>query len=176
MLPPEEGLTHSAEQWGSSTSYCLLHGENSRKPKFQLRITAWFGLEGTLKPPSSNLPAMGRDTFHQTRLLRAPPNVALNTAREGAATASLGKLCQCLTTLIVKNFFLTSSLNLPSLSSKPSSLVLSLHTLVKSCYSGSCKAGARVVPGCNWHTGCSQRQAAALTIHRELERAVHLLI
>jgi len=51
---------------------------------------------------------MGRDTFHYTRLLEAPSNLALNTAREGAATASLGNLCQCLTTLRVKNFFLMS--------------------------------------------------------------------
>jgi len=42
-------------------------------------------------------PAMGRDTFHQTRLLKAPSSLALNTSREGAATASLGNLCQCLT-------------------------------------------------------------------------------
>jgi len=35
---------------------------------------------------------MSRDIFHQARLLRAPSNLALNTAREGAATAFLGKL------------------------------------------------------------------------------------
>jgi len=75
---------------------------------------------------------MDRDTFHQTRLLRAPSNLALNTAREGAATASLGNLCQCLNTLTVKNFFLVSNLNLPSVSLKPLPLVLSLHALVKS--------------------------------------------
>ena len=34
----------------------------------------------------------------------------------GAVTASLGNLCQCLTTLMVKNFFLISHLNLPSFS------------------------------------------------------------
>ena len=34
---------------------------------------------------------MGRDPFHQTRVLRAPSNLALNPAREEAATASLGK-------------------------------------------------------------------------------------
>jgi len=56
-------------------------------------------------------PAVGRDTFHQTRLLKAPSNLALNTAREGAATASLGSQCQGLTTLTVKNFFLISSLS-----------------------------------------------------------------
>ena len=37
---------------------------------------------------------MSRDIFHLTRLLRAPSNLALNPAREGAATASLGNLCQ----------------------------------------------------------------------------------
>jgi len=75
---------------------------------------------------------MVRDTFHQTRLLRAPSNLALNTAREGAATAPLGNLFQCLTTLMVKNFFLISNLNLPSFHLKLFPLVLSLHTLVKS--------------------------------------------
>jgi len=50
---------------------------------------------------------MCRDTFHQSRLLRAPSNVTLNIAREGAATASLDSLCQGLATLRVKDFFLT---------------------------------------------------------------------
>jgi len=73
---------------------------------------------------------MSKDTFHQTRLLRAP--LALNPAREGAATASLGNPGQGLTTLIAKNFFLVSNLNLPSFRLEPFPLVLSLHTLVKS--------------------------------------------
>lgn len=34
----------------------------------------WFGLKGTLKIISFQLPAMARDTFPQTRLLRAPAN------------------------------------------------------------------------------------------------------
>jgi len=75
---------------------------------------------------------MIRDIFHQPRLLRAPSNLALSTAREGAATASLGNLGQSLTTLMGKNFFLISHLNLPSFSLHPFPLVLSLHTLVKS--------------------------------------------
>lgn len=33
---------------------------------------------------------------------RASPNMALNTSRDMASTASLGKLFQCLTTLTVK--------------------------------------------------------------------------
>jgi len=34
-------------------------------------------------------------------LLRAASNLALNTSREAASTASLGNLCQCFTTLMV---------------------------------------------------------------------------
>lgn len=37
----------------------------------------------------------------------------------GAPTASLGSLCQCLSTLTAKYFFLPSNLNLPSFSLKP---------------------------------------------------------
>ena len=49
---------------------------------------------------------MGRDTYHHTRLLKAPSNLALNTVREGTATTSLSNLVKCLTILRVKNFFL----------------------------------------------------------------------
>jgi len=62
---------------------------------------------------------MGRNTFHQTRLLKAPSNLSLNPAKEGAVTASLGNLGQGLTTLRVKNFFLISNLKLPFFSLKP---------------------------------------------------------
>jgi len=62
---------------------------------------------------------MDRDTFHQTRLLQALSSLALNPTREGATTASLGNLCQGLTTLIVNtteelnpsNFLKSSCLN-----------------------------------------------------------------
>ena len=43
----------------------------------------------------------------------------MNISREGASTALLGNLFQCLTILTVKNFFLISSLDLPSSSFKP---------------------------------------------------------
>jgi len=75
---------------------------------------------------------MGKDPFHQPRVLQAPSNLALNTAREGTATASLGNLGQGLTALTVKNFCLISYLNLHSFSLKPSPLVLLLHALVTS--------------------------------------------
>jgi len=65
-------------------------------------------------------------------MLRAPSNLALSTAREGAATASLGNLGQGLTTLMGKNFFLLSHLNLPSVSLELFALVLSLQPLVQS--------------------------------------------
>ena len=91
-----------------------------------------YGWKRSYRLPLSTHPALGRDPFHQPRVLRAPSNLALNTAREGAATASLGNLCQGLTTLRVKDFFLLSNLNLPSFSLKPLPLVLPLNALVKS--------------------------------------------
>ena len=74
-------------------------------------------------------PATGRDTFHQTRLPRAPSSLALGTARDGAPTAALGSLGQRLAALTVKNFFPISHLNLPSFSLKPFPLV---HAPVRS--------------------------------------------
>ena len=74
---------------------------------------------------------MSRDFFNWIRLLRAPSNLAWNVFRDGASTTSLGNLCQCFTTLSVKNFFLISSLNLPSFGLKPSPLVLSQQALLK---------------------------------------------
>jgi len=62
---------------------------------------------------------VSRDIFNWIRLLRALLNLALKVSNDGASTTSLGNLCQGFTTLIVKNLFLTSSLNLPSLSLKP---------------------------------------------------------
>jgi len=60
------------------------------------------GLERTLQTTQFQPPAVGRDPFHQPRVLQAPSNLALNPAREGAAAASLGSLG--LTTLTGKNF------------------------------------------------------------------------
>ena len=51
-------------------------------------------------------PAMCRVTNQQPRLPRATSSLALNACRDGASTASLGNLCQCITTLWVKNFLL----------------------------------------------------------------------
>ncbi|KAK4806804.1 hypothetical protein QYF61_005600 [Mycteria americana] len=59
-------------------------------------------------------------------------NLTLNTSNDGASTMSLDNLFQCLTTLIVKNFFLMSILNLPSFNLKQLPVVLSLQALAKS--------------------------------------------
>ena len=47
---------------------------------------------------------MCRVTNHQTRLPGATSSLALSASRDGASTASLGILFQCVTTLWVKNF------------------------------------------------------------------------
>jgi len=72
-----------------------------------------LGWKGPYRSSSSHPSAMGSDPFHQPRLLPAPSNLALNPAREGAATASLDNLGQGFTTLRVRNFFLMSNLNPP---------------------------------------------------------------
>ena len=87
--------------------------------------------KGSLKVVQSSSPAMNKDTYSQIRVLRACSNLTLNVSRDGASTNSLGNLCLCFTTLIVKNFFLISSLSLPSFSLKPFLLVLSQQTLLK---------------------------------------------
>jgi len=86
----------------------------------------WKGPQGS---PSSTLPATVKATnlqiWYQTRLPRAPSNLAMNTTRDGASAASLGSLLQHLTTPSVKNFLLTSNLNLSSCSLKQFLLVKS---------------------------------------------------
>jgi len=60
--------------------------------------------------------------------------MALNAARDGASTTSLGNLFQCFTTLCVKNFFLISNLNLPCPSLKPFPLVLHVDEISPSLF------------------------------------------
>lgn len=47
------------------------------------------------------------------QIVQSPSGLALNTFRDGVSTVSLGNMLQCLTTLIMNNFFLMSNLNLP---------------------------------------------------------------
>ena len=76
-------------------------------------------------------PARSEGTFNHFRLLRAPSNLTLKASRDGTSTTSLGNLFQCFTTLIVKNVFLASSLNLPSFSLKWLPLDLLQQVLLK---------------------------------------------
>ena len=75
-------------------------------------------------------PAVGRVANRQTRLPRATSSLALNASRDGASTAYLGNLFQCVITPWVKNFLLISNVNLPCLCLQPFPLVPSLSTLV----------------------------------------------
>jgi len=56
---------------------------------------------------------MSRDFLSRIRFLRAASNLALNVSKDGASSTSLGNQGQGFTTLIVKNFFLIASINLP---------------------------------------------------------------
>ncbi|XP_063031627.1 protoheme IX farnesyltransferase, mitochondrial isoform X1 [Melospiza melodia melodia] len=66
----------------------------------------WVGMHHKAHPVLP--PAMVGDTSAYPRLLPAPSNLALDTFRDGVATASLGTLCQGLLTLTEKDFFLIS--------------------------------------------------------------------
>jgi len=57
---------------------------------------------------------MGRAAAHQLRLPSAPSSLVLNAFRAWGIHSFSGQLCQNFTTLWVKNFFQTSSLNFPS--------------------------------------------------------------
>ncbi|KAK4830124.1 hypothetical protein QYF61_008551 [Mycteria americana] len=74
-----------------------------------------------------------RSLLNHASLLPSLPdhlhNLTLDTSNDGASITSLGNLFLFLTTLTVKNFFLTSNLNLPSFSLKQLTLVLSLRAL-----------------------------------------------
>ncbi|CAN0052273.1 unnamed protein product [Bubo scandiacus] len=109
--------------------YCK--GIMHMKHLIRFRMVKWFGLEETLKIIWFQPPCHGQGHLPLDQVLKALSNLALNTAREGAATASLGNLCQCLTTVTVKNFFLISNLDLISFSLKLLPLVLSLLLLIK---------------------------------------------
>ena len=93
------------------------------------------GWKGPFRSSSSNSPAMSRVATQQLRLPRAPSNLALSTSSWWSTHNLSGpefSLCQCLTSLWVKNFLLSSNLDLLSFSSKPSPIVLLPSDHVKS--------------------------------------------
>ena len=87
---------------------------------------------GTAEGHLLQLPSNEQGHHRQIRLPKAQSSLALKDSRDGASTTSLGNLFQCLTNHAVKDFFLISNLNPPSLSLKPSSPVLLPQTLIKS--------------------------------------------
>lgn len=108
-----------------------------QKPKhpqiLYLNIVELFGLERNFKKSFSfKFPVMGKDAFHQTELPKVPSNLSLITSGDGASTASLGSLFQCLSILIGHNSFFVSNLSLSGSSLKQVYPNLSLHSLIES--------------------------------------------
>lgn len=87
-----------------------------RRPKCSTKASLWY-LKWVYKKAGG---------FAQDRFLKDPSNLAMNAYRDVASAPSLDKPFQCLTTLIMKNFFICS-INLPSFRLRPLLLVLSLH-------------------------------------------------
>lgn len=75
------------------------------------RIVEWICLEGTIN--YHVVPTLGQRHLRTDQFAQNPNQpLASNSCRDVASTASLGNLFQCLTTLIIKNFFVTYNLNL----------------------------------------------------------------
>lgn len=77
----------------------------------ETRIIEWCMLEGMLKIIYFQTPWHGQGQQPLDWLLKSPSSLTFSTSRNGASRASLVSLFQCLTILIVKNFFLTSNFN-----------------------------------------------------------------
>ena len=77
--------------------------------QFCIRITESPRLEKTSKIIQFNSPPITNITMS----LSATSEHFLNTSRDSVSSTSLGSPFQCLNTLLEKNLFLTSSLNLP---------------------------------------------------------------
>lgn len=74
--------------------------------------------------PDHRITKIGKDHYHQdqpqhtltmpiTTSLSATSLQILNTSRDSNSITSLHSLCQCITTLLERKFFLMPSLNLP---------------------------------------------------------------
>ena len=98
------------------------------------RITECLGLEGTSRIVNLQPPCYMQDHqpphFILDQAAQGPIQPGLNTSRDGRGIHSLsGQLFQHLTTLSVKNFPLTSNLNLPSLNLKRFPLSLAVKDI-----------------------------------------------
>ena len=97
------------------------------------RITECFGLEGTFRCHLVQPPCSEQGHLQLDQAAQSPVQPDLECFQ---GWATLGNLFQCFTTLTAKNFFLISSLNLPSLSLKQLPVVLSQQALLR-CLSPS---------------------------------------
>lgn len=88
-----------------------------------------LGSKGSSKLIWSKILATSRAIFHQTRLLWALSST--KSFQAWASTSFLGNLCQSSTALLINNFFLLSSLNLPFFNVKLLPPALLLHALLK---------------------------------------------
>ena len=59
---------------------------------------------------------MNRDTYSYISLLSALSSLTLNVSTDRASTTYLGNLCQCLTTLSIKNILLISVFSVETIS------------------------------------------------------------
>lgn len=74
-------------QCGQQTASSTFTNTHKPEPAF-CGIRGWFGLKETLKITLFQPPAMYRNNFHWTTLLRTPSYLVLNTSRCGADTTS----------------------------------------------------------------------------------------
>ena len=91
----------------------------------------WFELEGTFKIIQFQPPCYRQGHLLLDQVAHSPILPGLEFPGRRHSQPCWATFFQRLITLIVKNFFLISSLNLPSSSLKPFPLLLSLPALIK---------------------------------------------
>ncbi len=64
-----------------------------------------FGLEETLRSHLVQLPCSELGPPQLDPVLRACSSLSLNASKDGASTISLGNMCLCLTTVVMKDKF-----------------------------------------------------------------------
>ena len=105
---PNTFLAWVRHHWLRTCSGSVLHmrqsKQNSSYSMSVFRITESFKLEETLKGHLAQLPCNEQGHLQLHQVLRAPSSLSLDVPKNRISTTSLGNLCQCLTTLIVKTF------------------------------------------------------------------------
>ena len=91
----------------------------------------WFGLEGTCKISQVKTPCYRQGHLPLDQVAQSPIQPGTECFQGESIHSLTGNLFQCLTTLIERNLFLVSSLNLPSSNLKQFPIVLLLCALIK---------------------------------------------